>query len=459
MQNIILTLHNILKPLLESHERIELILAYSGGIDSQVMLHALSHLSQQQLISNQIIVCHINHGLSKNAATWQSFAQQQCEQLPVEFVVKSVDVKAKAQQSLEALARDARYLALKSINEKKSIILTGHHSDDQSETLLLALKRGAGLKGLAAMSEQSTLGNHLLIRPFLTVPRAVIESYAKLHQLSWVEDESNLDERFDRNFIRQQLIPLLQSRWPSVNTTINRSAGHCAAGQELLDELGYDDLINCQLSDTSLDIETLKKLSTARFNNVIRFFMAKKKCLMPSVEQLNQVKLQLTAKQDKSPEIHAGNHIFRRYKQALYLTRSYQNITDWQVSINLSQSIFDILLPDNIGILNCQHVKVTSDVIGITLPNKNQRVTLRFTHDNPLCLPDFRHKSRQLKKVLQELNIPTWQRKRIAFLYYDDELVAAVNHFICRPFIAKANADNNLEGNQQCLIFTLKSEA
>jgi tRNA(Ile)-lysidine synthase len=459
MQNIILTLHNTLKPLLESHERIELILAYSGGIDSQVLLHALTHLYQQKLISNQITVCHVNHGLSENAATWQTFAQQQCANLPVKFVVKSVHVKAKAKQSLEALARDARYLALKSVNAHQSIVLTGHHSDDQSETLLLALKRGAGLKGLAAMSAQIKLGQHLLIRPFLSVSRTAIEAYAKFYQLSWVEDDSNLDERFDRNFIRHQLMPLLQSRWPSIKTTINRSADHCTAGQELLDELGSEDLLNCRISVTSLDTDTLKKLSTARFNNVIRFFMATKNCLMPSLKQLNQVRMQLTAKQDKSPEINLGDHMFRRYKQALYLTRLYQDISDWQTNIDLSKQFFDILLPDNIGVLNGQQVEVKGDAIGIRLPNKNQQVSLRFKHDNPMCLPDFRQKSRQLKKVLQELNIPTWQRKRIAFLYYDDELVAAINHFICQPFVAKANVDTNLEGNEQCLIFTLKSEA
>jgi tRNA(Ile)-lysidine synthase len=458
MQDIILALHHTLKPLLEKYESIELVVAYSGGIDSQVLLHVLAHLYQQKLISNQITVCHVNHGLNENAATWQTFAEQQCAKLPVKFVAKSVHIKAKAQQSLEALARDARYLALKSVNAHRSIVLTGHHSDDQSETLLLALKRGAGLKGLAAMSAQVKLGQHLLIRPLLNISRAAIEAYAKLYQLSWVEDDSNLDERFDRNFIRHQLMPLLQSRWPSIKTTINRSAGHCASGQELLDELGGEDLVNCQRSDSSLDIDTLKNLSIARFNNVIRFFMAAKNCLMPSLEQLNQVRVQLTAKQDKSPEITVGDHVFRRYKQALHLTRSYQDISDWQTRIDLSQQVFDILLPDQVGVLNCQQVVVNGDVIGIRLPNKNQQVSLRFKHDNPMCLPVFRQKSRQLKKVLQELNIPTWQRKRIAFLYYDDELVAAINHFICQSFVVKTTAENKVEGNEQCLIFTLKSE-
>jgi tRNA(Ile)-lysidine synthase len=415
MQDIILALHHTLKPLLEKYESIELVVAYSGGIDSQVLLHALAHLYQQKLISNQITVCHVNHGLNENAATWQTFAEQQCAKLPVKFVAKSVHIKAKAQQSLEALARDARYLALKSVNAHRSIVLTGHHSDDQSETLLLALKRGAGLKGLAAMSAQVKLGQHLLIRPLLNISRAAIEAYAKLYQLSWVEDDSNLDERFDRNFIRHQLMPLLQSRWPSIKTTINRSAGHCASGQELLDELGGEDLVNCQRSDSSLDIDTLKNLSIARFNNVIRFFMAAKNCLMPSLEQLNQVRVQLTAKQDKSPEITVGDHVFRRYKQALHLTRSYQDISDWQTRIDLSQQVFDILLPDQVGVLNCQQVVVNGDVIGIRLPNKNQQVSLRFKHDNPMCLPVFRQKSRQLKKGITRIKYPYMAKKTYCF--------------------------------------------
>jgi len=436
MNNITTTLHNTLKPLIDTHGNIELIIAYSGGIDSQVLLHALTQLKQNKHICNEITVCHVNHGLSKNAEYWQEFAKQECIKLSVNFIVKHVNVQIKAQLSLEALARDARYDALKSLRSKRSIVLTGHHSDDQSETFLLALKRGAGLKGLSAMSVQTQLAQHLLVRPLLSLSRQEIEAYADTNQLTWVEDESNTDTCFDRNFIRQKIIPLLRERWPSINNTINRSASHCLAGQELLDELAEQDLSHCRLSDNSLHVKALIELSDARFNNLLRFFLNHHHCLMPSTEQLKQVRLQLVAKDDKNPEIKVAKHFFRRFKGTLFLTPEYKDISDWKTSINLGEGDSEITLPDHLGRLVFSHPRAKDKQLAyICLPKQEQQVSVRFSHDNPKCLPDFRQRSRSLKKVLQELDIAPWQRKRIAFLYYDDELVAAIGHFICQPFI------------------------
>ncbi len=449
MNKLTSTILNTLKPLFELHGNIELIIAYSGGIDSQVLLHALVQLKQNKLISNEITVCHVNHGLSDNAECWQKLAEQECTKLSVNLVVKRVNLQSKAQQSLEALARDARYNALKTLRDKKSIVLTGHHSDDQSETFLLALKRGAGLKGLSAMSVQTPLGQHLLVRPLLSVSRQEIEDYAKTHLLSWVEDESNLDTCFDRNFIRQEIIPLLRERWPSINNTINRSASHCLAGQELLDELGEQDLTVCKAGETSLYIHALMALSPARFNNLIRFFMAQQDCLMPSTEQVKQVRQQLLADEDKNPQIKVAEQVFRRFRNTLFLTPEYNDISDWQGQVELLQDALSLsnkvlVLPDNLGELVFNINTVTSSnqctnknkpLPRISLPKQGQQVSVRFCHENPKCLPHFRQHSRTVKKVLQELNIAPWQRKRIAFLYYDNELVAAIGHFICQPFI------------------------
>ncbi|PKG81202.1 tRNA lysidine(34) synthetase TilS [Colwellia sp. 75C3] len=436
MNKLTSTLLNTLKPIFELHGNIELIVAYSGGIDSQVLLHALTQLKKNQLISNKITVCHVNHGLSKNAEDWQEFSKKECAKLSVELIIKCVNVQVKAQQSLEALARDARYYALKTLKGNKSLVLTGHHSDDQSETFLLALKRGAGLKGLSAMSVQTQLGQHLLVRPLLSVSRQVIEAYAKDNQLSWVEDESNLDTCFDRNFIRQQIMPLLRDRWPSINNTINRSANHCLAGQELLDELAHEDLITCQATKTSLYSQALKDLSPARFNNVIRFFLAQQDYLMPSTEQVKQVRQQLQASEDKTPQIKVGQCVFRRFKDQLFITPDYKDISDWHREIDLSEGATVVELPDELGKLTFatqlaqEHAKSL-----VCLPTVGQKVSVQFGHNNPKCLPDFRQHSRSLKKVLQELNVAPWQRKRIAFLYYDNELVAAIGHFICKSFM------------------------
>jgi len=440
-----------------------IVVAYSGGIDSQVLLHALSQLKLQNLLANDLSVCHINHGLSCNATTWQHAAEKYCQQLSLPIKVVEVNIKEIVGESLEALAREARYKAIKANTPTNALIVTGHHLDDQSETFLLALKRGAGLKGLSAMAETVKLhfgsslvsktepNQQLLVRPLLEVSRKEIKSYALTHKLTWVEDESNKDLRFDRNFIRHQIMPLLTKRWPAMLTTIKRSSEHCQEGQLLLTELAQQDLISCQLSVSSLSVNELIKLSPARFNNLVRYFLEINHCLMPSTKQLQQIQLQLLAASDKSPEIKVSSYWLRRFKGALIITPDYQKLTSWQHHFSpdkLESAEQVIKLPDNLGQLcfdlgtnDSNNQQISSDEFDIvqylTPPDSTQQITVRFSHDNPKCLPDFRQHSRELKKVLQELSIAPWQRKRIPFIYYDNVLVSAVGHFICKEFFAK----------------------
>ena len=442
MKNQNCSLQNVILQTLQDKSNNELIIAYSGGVDSQVLLHALVQLKQQHAINNPITACHVNHGLSDNAQSWQDFAEQQCSNYGVNLVVKRVDIKPQAQQSLEELARDARYDALNSLSSAATLILTGHHGDDQSETFLLALKRGAGLKGLSAMATSSTLKNHQLVRPLLSISRQSILDYANEHQLNWIEDESNADISFDRNFIRNKVMPLLKQRWPSISQTINRSAEHCQAGQELLDELAAQDLVNCSENNVgnSLAVSPLLTLSKARFNNLIRYFLAQHNFLMPSTEQLKQLSLQLTAGNDKTPSIKVGDHFFRRFKQSIYLTAEYEDVSGWHKQVHFVDGIAELILPDHLGKLVFSTKQQLTEntptkLLSVSLPKQNQQVTVRFSHNNPKCLPDYRQHSRSVKKVLQELNIAPWQRKRVAFLYYGEVLVAAIGHFVCQPFM------------------------
>ncbi len=440
---------------ISKYPKIPLVVAYSGGVDSQVLLHALAKLKHAKqssyLIPQPISVCHVNHGLSDNAMQWQNFAKQQCQQVNLPITVFQVNVQPQPQQSLEALARNARYKALQSLSTEPMMIITGHHSDDQAETFLLALKRGSGLKGLSAMAKSTKLGKDLLVRPLLNISRAQIVDYAKLYGLTWIEDESNSDNSFDRNFIRNDVMPLLADRWPSIANTINRSSEHCQEGQLLLDELAEEDLILCQYDLDSLVVKALSQLSIARFNNLIRYFLAQHQCLMPSTEQLAQLQQQLSATDDKNPAVKVAEHYFRRYKSVLYLTPNFENVNNWQAEVDLSceQSVFE--LPDSLGELNIivdrfeRHESrpcLQSKGCLIAMPEESSKVSVRFSHDNPTCLPDYRHHSRSVKKVLQELNIPTWQRKRIPFLYYDDVLVAAIGYFVCQDYVVKGNESN-----------------
>lgn len=441
---------------ISKHPEMPLVIAYSGGVDSQVLLHALALLNKKNStsssISNPITVCHVNHGLSQNASAWQAFAVQACSKLNLTLSVCQVNVQAQAQQSLEALARDARYQALQSIYSNPSLIITGHHSDDQAETFILALKRGSGLKGLSAMATETKQAKDLLLRPLLKISRAQIIDYANQHNLTWVEDESNTDTCFDRNFIRNDIMPLLANRWPSIANTINRSSEHCREGQLLLSELAAEDLSLCQYDTKSLSVEPLSQLSQGRFNNLIRFFLTQNYSLMPSTEQLSQLHQQLNAADDKNPAVKVGEHYLRRYKGILYLTGDFDEVSDWQRDVTLGETMSFIELPDNLGKLcftkiahidvqkGSQRVAMPTMVMStIVLPSHDKKVTIRFNHNNPTCLPDYRNHSRSVKKVLQELNIPPWQRKRIPFLYYDDVFVAAIGYFVCQEFLPKVS--------------------
>jgi tRNA(Ile)-lysidine synthase len=425
----------------------DIVIAYSGGVDSQVLLHALASLKYREQLKNALLVCHVNHGLSENALTWQTFAQQQAKKLALPIKVCQVNVIAQKQHSIEELARNARYKALQQSGSDNALIVTGHHSDDQSETFLLALKRGAGLKGLSAMKTTMPLGRQVLVRPLLHIPRKTIMAYATDHTLSWIEDESNQDVRFDRNFIRHNIMPVLTERWPSMLTTIARSAEHCGEAESLLMELAEHDLNACQASLCSLSIVKIQELSKARFKNLIRYFLKKHKCLMPSAEQLEQVYDQLSAKIDKVPSIKVGRSWLRRFKDELHLTADFDDVSAWAQKIDIQQKsdLYKTELPDQLGTLAFgvglfdKHTDCLEDNLlihhHVIPPDKNQKVWIKFSHQNPKCLPEYRQHSRSLKKVLQELSIAPWQRKRLPFLYYDDQLVAVVGHFICKEYI------------------------
>ena len=438
-------IENTLRHFFSNYPKQSLLIAYSGGIDSQVLLHSLSALKKQNTINTNVSVCHVNHGLSINASHWEVFAKEQCRKFDLPLKIISVNVQATPQQSIEAQARDARYSALKSAANEGDLIVTGHHSDDQTETFLLALKRGSGLKGLSGMQNEMVLGEQLLVRPLLNISRAEIEAYAKLHELAWIEDESNNDERFDRNFLRHQVSPKLAERWPSINKTIARSAEHCFEAQQLLDELADEDLADCQQSPYKLAVSHLNTLSEARLKNLLRYFLSTHHLLMPSREQLKQICLQLNADSDKSPIVQLAERCIRRYKGELYLTKIFQDVSQWQQIINFDvitvNSVLSIHLPDELGVLSFstrakEDINSKEWLATIKKPEMNQVVTIRFSHENPKCLPQYRQHSRSLKKVLQELSIPPWQRKRLPFIFYDNELVAVAGQFICKRYLA-----------------------
>jgi len=471
MSKIYQFVHNFLK----AFPTQPLIIAYSGGVDSQVLLQVIHQLKVNAAITNDVSVCHVNHGLSPNAHEWQNFAEQQCVQRTLPFLPLSVSLDLTQGRSVEALARDARYQALINVSSLPVVILTGHHLDDQAETFLLAMKRGAGVKGLSSMNEISTLEQHVLGRPLLGTSRQDIVSFAKDNKLDWIEDESNQNNTYDRNFLRNEIIPQLVERWPSIASTISRSAQHCQQSQTLLDELAEIDYQTCinKKDKSVLNIPNVLQLSEARFNNLFRYFLTTLQRTMPSAAQLNQIRRQMEADAQQAPLVIWGENACRRFKKKLFITPLYNDISAQAYSVTIDHLAFASLdsdlgkqqqialseiieLPDGLGELHLStintevkqecplvehsmrsknvNIEVVSEQV-IALPSKKSVVNVAFQHNNPKVLPDFRQHHRPLKKVLQELNIPVWQRKRLPLLFIDDELAAVIGQFTCQSFL------------------------
>jgi len=234
-----------------------IIVAYSGGLDSTVLLHLLA----QSNYKAQLAAVHVNHGLMPDAEKWTRFCQQTCQQLHVPIHVERVVVNKQHPQGPEAAARAARYGALLKHATKETVFLTAHHQDDQAETMLLQLFRGAGPAGLAAMPMVSAFANARLVRPLLGITRQEIRDYADNENLQWIEDQSNQDQSYSRNYLRHEVMPVIRKHWPGMSQQLARGASHQAEATELLKKLAAQDLLACSIttnelpSDDCLDLE------------------------------------------------------------------------------------------------------------------------------------------------------------------------------------------------------------
>lgn len=397
-----------------------LLVAFSGGLDSSVLLHLLVGL-RQQLPDLQLRAVHVHHGLSAFADPWVAHCQQQCAAWQLPLVVQHVQVDSQ-HGGIEAAARAARYSAFASTLAAGETLLTAQHLDDQCETFLLALKRGSGPAGLSAMAVQTALGENSLLRPLLGHSRQQLEAYAQQHQLSWIDDDSNQDSRFDRNFLRLQILPLLNQRWPHFAAATARSASLCAEQEQLLDELLAEQLHLLLDEDRTLAIDGLLTCSPARRFALLRRWIALFGVTMPSREQLQRLWDEVAlSRADAEPQLQLGQYQIRRFRRRLSLLPLMADLHDIWLSWSLNGPL---TLPDGLGEL----VSGEGDIC-LCVPQPQQKVSIRFTAQGKHRILGRTH-SRLIKKLWQELGIPPWQRERIPLIYYDDQLIAALGVFV-----------------------------
>ncbi len=293
-------------------------LAYSGGLDSHVLLHLFAQL--RAVYPLRLHAVHINHGVSANAEKWVQHCEQVCRVLQVDFSSHKLNFSAVQTEfsSPEDFLRQYRYQHFATLLKPNDMLLTAHHQNDQAETVLLQLFRGAGPKGLAAMPQIKSLAQGLHGRPLLNFTRAELKSYAEQQQLQWIEDESNADVNFTRNFLRHDVMPLLEKRWPTLTNTLSRTAAHCAETQQVLDDFVQHDL-QAVREGKALSVKKLLSLDVPRQSQVIRLWLSQNNFLLPSAVKMQQI-LQsiLHAREDKTPCVSWSGVEIRRYRDHLF---------------------------------------------------------------------------------------------------------------------------------------------
>lgn len=420
----------VLLPLLDSNQW---VLAYSGGLDSHVLLHLLASL-RDQMPEVSVRAVHIHHGLSPNADDWAEHCRAVCHDLNVPFTSKSVSLSIKTGDSLEAVARELRYRVLGEQLNEQECLLTAHTRNDQAETILLQLLRGAGPRGLAAMPAQKSLGSQQLLRPLLNWTREELYEYAIQSQLQWVEDESNQETRFDRNYLRQEILPVLKTRWSAVSQNLARSATHSAEASGLLDDLADIDLGHiADEVEQRVQITPLVKLTAERQRNALRRWFNRQSLPVPNTQKLQYIQEEMQKqRQDTSFCLCWGEIEMRRYRDYFYVIPKQaecdtQTVLEW----NLTN---ELLLPNHLGRLEVQKSTV-GECVSEALWGKT--MTVCFRQGGELCRLPNREGSHSLKKLFQEWGVPPWQRNRIPLLFYKEELVAVIGYCVCEQFIVE----------------------
>lgn len=405
--------------------------AYSGGVDSHVLLHLLAHAKHPQL--KIISAIHIDHDLHVDSEQWTQHCAEVCTDLEVDFHSLKVNVKNIESLGMEAAAREARYQAFQNTLTQNDILLTAQHQQDQAETLLLQLFRGAGPKGLSAMARNFNLGQTHVFRPLLDISQADILAYAKDHDLQWIDDPSNVETRWNRNYIRHKLWPDVIERWPSAAKTISRSAEHCAETSELLDALAKQDLaeMGCDITSDFLSISDLLLLTPARCRNLLRHFLIWKKLPLPSTITLQRLIDEVClAKQDSKPLVSWSGVEIRRYQDQLHFMFPLSH-HDNHFMMELTD-LNDFSLEDGRVI---EWIAVEQQ--GISEQRIRQGVTLRFRQGGERIKPQGEQHHKSLKHLFQQWLIPTWQRDRIPLIFCEDKLIAVVGY--CSSDVDSAN--------------------
>ncbi|MBS1269961.1 MAG: tRNA(Ile)-lysidine synthase [Gammaproteobacteria bacterium] len=403
--------------------------AYSGGVDSTVLLHILDRVTQDAGVC--LIALHADHGLSAHSAEWRRHCERQCRQWGIECHTSVLTLTPGGKLGLEGEAREARYRWFAEIAGRGGWLFTAHHGGDQAETIIERLARSSGARGLRGILPRTKIYGMNVARPLLTMTRRDIVSYATDVGVAWITDESNEELALTRNYIRNRVLPVLKFRWPDVETALARTASVMRDTQSILDQIAATDLqCLCEQvirGDPSLHIPALQTLSPERRRNALRHWILRDTGVALGFERLGRVARAIESFPDKRGGMTWPPVDLRIYRDRLYLARTSEvpaPVQSWDL--------------ENALVIGQRIVVRPHRLIGRGLKARAVRegVTVAFRRGGEKCRLRGRLHRRTLKKILQETGVPPWQRSRIPLIVLDGEVAAIAGIACCEPYLA-----------------------
>jgi len=411
------------------------VVAYSGGMDSHVLLAAMSTL-RGRLDGAEVAALHVHHGINPKADAWVEHCVEICRVLDVQLNIKKIKVD-QTQASLENSLRNARYQAFSESLNKHDVLLLAHHADDQAETILLRLLRGAGAQGVSGMPAYRVLGNAYLYRPVLGYTRQELAHYAMTKQLRWIEDDSNVDVQFDRNFLRQNVLPLITERWPGFGSSLTR---HARINQQL--QLSMNFFLARELeplvgNEGKLNLSLLRAYPLEVQLNLVRAWITSLALPVPSYQQLEQiVKGLMMAREDAQPQVNWRGVTVRRFQNDLYANAPLPAFDKQKVYELTPEQPLDIPGVGTLELVKEEIAKVENGKGRSVLNLALAPLSIRFRQGGERCQPAGRIGSHPLKKLFQEYQVPPWLRDRVPLIYCGAQLVAVGDLWVCEGFTA-----------------------
>lgn len=413
-------------------EHANLKIAYSGGVDSHVLLHALSELRAETRWT--LSALHVDHGLERGSRQWADHCRRVCRRLDIPCTIGRIEVEEVDEEGREGAARRLRYTQLGRHIGAGDVLLTAHHLDDQAETVLLQLLRGGGVRGLAAMPEITAFAGGKLMRPLLRFTRTQLLAYARAQGLQWIEDSSNRDLRYARNFIRHQLLPVLEQRWPQAKDMLARCSRHAAEAALLLDRLAANDLASCQATgERELCVSALQQLPAERRRNVMRFWIRQHGFPVPSTLLLQRLDDVVTRAAQPHPYLIAWPGVeVRCYRNRLSIMQPLADpplnlaiVWDPAVALDVPGTGYRVRAVAAVG------KGLSRDRVG------GGPLTVRLRRGGETCRLPGRQHHHKLKKLFQEAGVPPWERQRLPLVFVGESLAAVADRWVCEPFAAR----------------------